>query len=396
MPSSGIINLAVGLVLVFGATAALASAATEGVARFLGLRGAFLLRGLRELLDGSHVSTDLGPAEESYLRVKGLITGRRTATDARAAADAEPGNKQLEDAALAAEAAWAKIVQPTGRGPAVPWATSALLGSPILRSRGMASQGMALRPPRDPGSLPTLVGPRGRTWRQCRSLPSYIPPESFADAVVDLVVPDPTREITMATVRQDVDALPDEMTAFKPSLQALAKNAGNDMGAFRTSVERWFNHQMDHVSHEYKRRVAKITLVAGAIIVLLFNVNALQIGRYLYSDLSVNSAVSSVAVKGISCPVDLNPLDCLAHVRAELSAASELGLPVGWTPVPDCFAPNSGCNWMDRHGMFSRHGGSSWEFILFVIGILLTVVALLPGARFWFNLLTRLRNVLSF
>jgi hypothetical protein len=52
MPGSGIIDLAVGLVIIFDVTAALSCAATEMVARFLGLRGVYLLRGLRELLDG--------------------------------------------------------------------------------------------------------------------------------------------------------------------------------------------------------------------------------------------------------------------------------------------------------------------------------------------------------
>jgi hypothetical protein len=33
--------------------------------------------------------------------------------------------------------------------------------------------------------------------------------------------------------------------------------------------------------------------------------------------------------------------------------------------------------------------------MLYLIGLLLTVVALLPGARFWFNLLSRLKNVLG-
>ena len=51
MLSSGIIDLAVGLVFIFGVTAGLSSVITEMVARFLGLRGAYLLLGLRELLD---------------------------------------------------------------------------------------------------------------------------------------------------------------------------------------------------------------------------------------------------------------------------------------------------------------------------------------------------------
>ena len=52
MLGSGIIDIAIGLAFIFGVTAALSSVFTELIARFLGLRGAYLLSGLRELLDG--------------------------------------------------------------------------------------------------------------------------------------------------------------------------------------------------------------------------------------------------------------------------------------------------------------------------------------------------------
>jgi hypothetical protein len=401
MTDTGIITLAVGLVIVFGATTALASAATEAVARFLGLRGAFLLRGLYELLDGSQKSNDLGTTEDSYHALRRFII-RQRATNARSAANAEPDNGQLQEAAREAEAVLAEFTQLTDRSPAaaanpgsaVPSATSALLGSPILRSRGMAAQNMTLQPPSEPGRLPELTVGSGRQLRpQCRSLSTYIPAESFAEAVMDLVVPEATKEITMATIKQDVDALPGEMTAFKPSLQALIKNAGDDIGVFRTSVERWFDHQMDHVSHEYKRRVAKITLVAGTVLVLLFNINALTIGRYLYSnEVPVDNAVSTVAAKSASCA--LANTQCLYILRQNLSAVIQPALPIGWSTVQDCIGRKD-CNLLDKHAVFSRHGSSLVEALLFFIGFVLTILALLPGARFWFGLLSKLRDTLG-
>jgi hypothetical protein len=407
MPSSGIIDLAIGMAFVFGVTAALSSVVTELIARLLGLRGAFLLRGLRELLDGSHANTDLAEATESYAAMKGFIAGQRTAAGARAAADAEPANQQLQDAALAAEGAQAQRTQPEGRypadastpGSAVPSATSALLGGPILRSQGMTGQvsgrTLTMRSA-GAGRLPKLTaGSSRRPWRQLRSLPSYIPARSFAEAVIDLVVPDATGQTTMATVRQYVDALPDSMTAFKPSLQALAKNAGDDIGAFRTSVENWYDDHMDRVSGWYKRHVAKITLVVGAVVVLLLNVNALSIGRTLYSDSAVNAAVSSVAARSTSCPAaaatDSNKQrTCLTNLQAQLSAAAQAGLPIGWGTVRDCGPAGSRCNWLDQRGIFSQHGGSSWQLALVLIGFLITIAALVPGARFWFGLLAKL------
>jgi len=329
---------------------------------------------------------------------------RQRVTNARAAANARRDNGQLQEAAREAEAALAEFTQLTDLSPAagansgsaVPSATSALLGSPILRSRGMTAQNLTLQPSK-PGRLPELTaGSGGRLRTQRRSLPPYIPAESFAEAVVDLVVPEATREITMATIRQDVDALPDVMTTFKPSLQALVKNAGDDIGVFRTLVERWFDHQMDHVSREYKRRVAKITLAAGTVLVLLFNVNALMIGRYLYSnETSVDLVVSTVAAKSASCSGSNTMTECLQSLRRNVSPELQPVLPIGWSTVQDCSGPNADCNFLDQHAVFSPQGGSLVEAPLFLIGFLLTILALLPGARFWFGLLSKLRDALG-
>src|SRR5215831_5913116 len=66
MPSSAIIDLAIGLIFVFGVTAALASVFTELISRFIGLRGGYLLTGLRELVDSGQTSTDLGKVQDDY------------------------------------------------------------------------------------------------------------------------------------------------------------------------------------------------------------------------------------------------------------------------------------------------------------------------------------------
>ncbi|HXZ78211.1 MAG TPA: hypothetical protein VEH31_46065, partial [Streptosporangiaceae bacterium] len=73
MLTSGIIDLAIGLTFVFGVTAALASVVTELIARFLGLRGAYLLSGLRELVDGGDATTDLRNTETDYADLRKMI-----------------------------------------------------------------------------------------------------------------------------------------------------------------------------------------------------------------------------------------------------------------------------------------------------------------------------------
>ena len=421
MPSSGIIDLAIGLIFVFGVTAALASVFTEVVSRFIGLRGAYLLTGLRELVDGHGVSTDLGKAQDDYQAMRDLVKNG--------------------PAALA--------------GKPVPSVTGALLGSPILSSQGMVGQiqnrSLTIEPAKR-GSLHKMTADRqkrtahqqkgtadqqkrtasrqkgtadqqkgtadqqkgtasqqkGGVWRQRRSLPAYLSAKSFAEAVIDLVAPDTVGETTpdaagkttpdaagetvMATIQRNVDRLPDP---FKSSLQALARNAGDDVSRFRTSVERWYDDHMSRVSGWYKRHVGIITLILGAILIVLLNINVLTIGRTLYSQNAVSTAVSQVAAKGTNCPPSTTTQECLSKLQAQLSAAATAGLPIGWGTVRDCQPPRAGCNWMDQRGLFSRHGGSFWQFVLVLVGFLLMVIALVPGAQFWFGLLSKIGSIKS-
>jgi hypothetical protein len=339
VPSSGIIDLAIGLTFVFGVTAGLSSVVTELIARFLGLRGAYLLTGLRELVDGGEASTDLEKAETAYNDVQNMV------------------------------------LHPAESPAPPPSVTGALLGGPILGSQGMSGQ--------IPNRKLTLA-PTGQT---------RIPARSFAEAVIDLVVPDAAGQTTMTTIQQNVDALPDTMSPLKPSLQALVKNADNDVSRFRTEVEHWYDDHMDRVSGWYKRHVAKITLVVGAILIVLFNLNALTIGRTLYTESAVSTAISTVAAKGTNCSTSQTQQACLANLQAQLSAAATVGLPIGWGTVRDCTEPQARCNWLDQRGIFSRHGNSGWQLVLVLIGFLIMIIAIVPGARFWFGLLSKLGSL---
>lgn len=356
---------------VFGVTAAMASVVTELIARFIGLRGAYLLSGLRQLVDSSGISTDLGNAKTDYRAMQNLMRNR-------------PASRASSPVAQAV--------------PAIPSMTGALLGGPILSSQGMTGQitdrHLTIGAARRAGGLSKMTSSRqaGGVWRQRRSLPSYISAKSFAEAVIDFLVPDAAGETTIPTLQRNVNRLP-EGIPLKSSLQALLKNAGGDVSRFRTDVEHWYDDHMDRVSGWYKRHVAKITLVIGAILIMLLNINALTIGRTLYTDSAVNAAVSQVAAKGTDCAANPTRQECLANLQGQLSAVAVAGLPIGWGIVRDCRQLRAQCNWLDQRGVFSRHGNSGWQLLLVLIGFLITIIAIVPGARFWFDLLGRLGSL---
>jgi hypothetical protein len=383
MLNSPIVDLAIGLIFVFGVTAAFASLVTELIARLIGLRGAYLLSGLRELVDGGGSSTNLANMAADYNTMRELIQhGSKPAAQPPAARPALASPPAVESPP--SEPSSAEKMSMTG----------ALLGGPILSNQGIAGQfssrKLTLGPTSGTGRLPKMMPDpgTGRLWSQRRSLPSYISTRSFADAVIDLLVPDSGGQTTMTSIQHGIEALPPGVP-LKSSLDALVKNAGNDISRFRTSVEQWYDDHMDRVSGWYKRTTAAITLVVGAILVVLLNLNALTIGRTLYTENAVSTAVSAVAAKAISCSGE-NQRACLANLEGQLSAASAAGLPIGWGTVRDCTEPNAQCNWLDQRGIFSRHGNSGWQLVLVLIGFLLMIISLVPGAQFWFGLLTKI------
>ena len=378
MLSSPVIDLAIGITFVFAVTAALASLLTEFIARFLGLRGAYLLSGLRELVDGGDTPTALTDVQKDYGDIQTLIKNGPPP-----AAEKAPDDPVAEGNA------------PAGNAPAGPSVTGALLGGPILGNQGVAGQlstrKLTLGETTGTGSLPTITSKSGSKRPQLRSLPSYISARSFADAVIDLVVPNAQGQTTMDDIQTNLQVLPDP---FKTSLEALVKNANGDVSKFRTSVEQWYDDHMDRVSGWYKRRTASITLVVGAIMVVILNLNALTIGRTLYTENAVSAAVSTVAAKTTSC--SSADQSCLANLDSELSAAAASGLPVGWGTVRACTQKGVLCGWWERRGILSPFGGDgsqAAQVLLVLLGFLIMIFALLPGAQFWFGLLTKLNTL---
>ena len=391
MLSSPIIDLAIGLTFVFGVTAALASFVTELISRLLGLRGAYLLSGLRELIDDGVSETDLTDVAGDYKAIRGLM---QTSSPAATATTKMPP--------VPPPAAPQAPEQPPDQRKAS--MTAALLGGPVLSSQGVAGQlssrKLTLGPTKSTGRLPKMTAEKtaiGRLWRQRRSLPSYISSKSFGEAIIDLVVPDPQgQQTTLTSIEEIIKKLPPTLP-LRQSLETLVKDADGDVGRFRTSVEQWYDDHMDRVSGWYKRHVGKITLVAGAVIVILLNLNALTIGRTLYTENAVSAAVSAVATKAApsSCSSSTASQQCLADLEGQLSAAAAVGLPVGWGTVRACTQPGAHCNWLDERGIFSPYGSSGWQLVLVIVGFLIMIISVLPGAQFWFGLLSKLGTLRS-
>ena len=360
--NSLIVGVAIGLVFSFAVLAAVTSVVTEGIARYLGLRGEYLLRGLRSMLDGD--------GDFSIVNWPPRFTQK-------------PRTAKPVDVAPA-------TVESTK-----PWVTK-VMEHPLISPSG--SQGQVVENAGDTADP--------LTNKERRKLPSYVSARSFAEALIDLTVPDAAGNTTFNEIRTAIEANV-HSPVLQKSLLSLLKGTQGGIDAFRVEIERWYDDQMARVSGWYKRHVRWISLAIGLALVLGFNVNAIAIGRALYGDESLREAVVTQAAQASDCSATEGAASCLQKIQKQITGARVLGLPLGWTPVASCPADTvtgagtvttKKCSFAERYGLTNpdQDGLADVVFFLTVLaGYVLMVLSLVPGARFWFDLLGKLGSLRS-
>lgn len=215
-------------------------------------------------------------------------------------------------------------------------------------------------------------------------LPSYIPSRNFALALLDLLARDGSGEgaVRAGGGAASMEVLAAHAHALAPSrlrdaLIVALNEAQGDFDRARTSLEAWFDANMDRVSGWYKRESQVVLLAIGMLAAVLFNIDTIAITRQLASNNTVRAQVvlqaeatlrSAEAKAGEHRQGDA-PLD----PQALADARKGLGDLLGW-PKDGRLPP----------------GWSLWQALG---GWALTAVAISLGAPFWFDLLNKMMVV---
>jgi hypothetical protein len=237
------------------------------------------------------------------------------------------------------------------------------------------------------------------------NLPSYIPSENFAIALLNSIA-QPFSEMTSgSTAIQPVSTI---THAFETAAAALAENkatekvgkplvsmmgmAGNDAEKMQKSVEAWFNSGMDRISGHYKYRTQWILFWVGIVLAVSMNVDAIGIVRELSKDTTLRQSIVAAAQPTrdpVSPAVSADvPIDKrIKAAKDSFDEIGDLGMPIGWpqgdpkarTPkekLAKCF------NWITGRPSM-------------LLGWLLSAIAISLGAPFWFDALNKIMVVRS-
>jgi len=233
--------------------------------------------------------------------------------------------------------------------------------------------------------------------------PSYIPSRNFAQALIDVLV---SRHRTAGTASTyDIDdaraAILDARNKDLAAGHALAPifSRAKTMEDALSGVEKWFESSTARLSGWYKARAQKLLFFIGLGVAVLMNVDTIEITRTL----SVSESVRAAAVQAAERQVQAaTPADAEA-ARNELNRLSQAGLPIGYACLahenrtPGTAAPSGST---DITAMLTRcrnemSGVGSGEWMLKIVGWLLTAMATALGAPFWFDVVNRFVNLRS-
>lgn len=234
--------------------------------------------------------------------------------------------------------------------------------------------------------------------------PSYIPPEIVGQVVTGLI----HAKEGASTLKQAIADLPgtSEDNRIKGLLDALHREAGEDIAAFRKLVEYHYDAAMDRASGWYKKKTQTIALVVSAFLVIGANVDTLKIANALSTNPEARTKMVELAQEQVNlinetaqtasstpaAPTLKEATEKLAKANADLTSA---GIQLGWKgSYPELQKDEANNEWLLETWLFQ------WGKLIFstagiskFFGLLISILAISLGAPFWFDILNRVMQV---
>jgi hypothetical protein len=187
---------------------------------------------------------------------------------------------------------------------------------------------------------------------------------------------------------------------LRTALLTLIDEAQGDVERARRNIEDWYDGMMDRVSGWYKRRTTVLMLLLGFVVAAVVNADTINMANTLARDGALRSSLVAAAEQRIRTPLPITTpgvpittpggtpeeVDAQAtkNLQSTYDSLNALGLPLGWT-----WATPTNTN--DRRRVPDTFG----DFLLKLVGLLVTGFAISQGAPFWFDVLNKFMVVRS-
>jgi hypothetical protein len=259
-----------------------------------------------------------------------------------------------------------------------------------------------------------------------KNFPAYIDPKQFAGALVDILglsaasgsITDSGRqavETLTAVIDEKLKGSPPQVRNF---LTGIVQRTKGDLDAIQSELSTWFDSSMDRLSGAFKRWTQAASVAFALLLAVTLNLDAIAVTRVLWAQpkladqlrlspevdkelrIAAADAQKSKGQTDVRAPAsptqptvstdvaDLSELTSKEKVVLDQLSAFNQQMPIGWsgsypfsTLQENCVASaNKTCTvW------FWNDGQRGW--LIHPVGWLITALAALFGAPFWFDLL---------
>jgi hypothetical protein len=207
--------------------------------------------------------------------------------------------------------------------------------------------------------------------------PSYLRDRTFAIALIDTIQRDAASVSVVANAVANDPNLPLDL---RRQLNLLIQEANGDFERLQRGIEGWFNDSMDRVSGWYKRKAQLVTFGVALVLSLLLNADSLRLAAAMVANPAAREAFVAQAAQ-IQPTASGEPGIPDTSVTDIQKALEPAGYSLGWAMVD----ANDPVGWF----------ANARNWLGFVPGWLITTFAILMGAPFWFDVVSKVANIRS-
>jgi hypothetical protein len=240
--------------------------------------------------------------------------------------------------------------------------------------------------------------------------PEYIPNPIFATAALEVImnagkegadVPVDTMSIdqmkaSMKSLGETNPELAHVAHYLFPKMGSITEDIEAKIAEYRKNTEGWFNDVMSQTSSWYKVRAQWLAFWIGLSIAIIINIDTIYIAQKLWQEPTARAVIVAQAQAQVQSETPPENIT--------FSTARSLNFPIGWTTTE---LDTTSCNQLDIiNYQFVIHSAgtclsvtslpalnNAWGILVKLFGYLLTALAAMQGAPFWFDILRKLVGV---
>jgi predicted nucleic acid-binding Zn-ribbon protein len=227
-----------------------------------------------------------------------------------------------------------------------------------------------------------------------KGFPSYLEPKKFAKVIID-IYEKRKDENTQNEIKSIIENLP--KSNYLRHLVDNYNKGVQKIEDLEKSIEDWFNSVMDRTSGWYNRNIKKLTLLTAFIIAIAFNFDTIHVYQRLSKDSNARTELVMHAENSIDkyagyVEKDTSNIESDALLVEKMdSLKNEINHIIG--EEISSIEQMAGLGWEKGECKTTLKKIWSFDFVIKLIGWVLTAMAISLGAPFWFDLLDKIMKL---